>query len=114
MHPLQDLITDGNEPNGNIEYIVTYDVPQIGQRNPITKGTVVNNVKRRVIDGHNHGYEFTIKETGETSITMYAWALAENTVENLIELETYWAMQEQVKAYQKAVRRQGKRLKTLE
>jgi hypothetical protein len=113
-HPLQSLVTDGKDSAIELEYIVTYDVPQIGERSPIAKGTIVNNVKRNIVDGHHHGYIFTIKETGEESITMYPWALAVNNIANKAELETYWAMQKQVKVYQRLVTKQGQRLQTLQ
>lgn len=116
MHPLQSLIKDGKEPNENIEYVVTYDIPEMGflvKELPVSKGTIVINVKRNIVADYHHGYEFTIKETGEKHITMYAWALAENTPNNVKELCEYWRLQEEVVIARKAVKQQSNKLKTL-
>ena len=86
-----DFIIDKNIkiPIKGMEYIYRMNMvwkPEIRlQSFPIKINTIVINVVRK----ENGGFEFTNKETGERLCTNYAWALAENTVENIIRIQEY-------------------------
>jgi hypothetical protein len=85
-----DFLIDKNnsQPNPDMEYIYRMDMvwtPNELKDKPIKVGTIVNNV----VQLENKSYEFTNKETGELLRTNYAWALAENTPENVERIELY-------------------------
>jgi hypothetical protein len=79
---------DNGQPKPDTEYIYMMDMVwtpnELGDK-PIKKGTIVTNV----IQLKNKSYEFLNKETGEVLRTNYAWALAENTTENIERIKIY-------------------------
>jgi hypothetical protein len=79
---------DNRTPKIGLEYIYRHDMvwkPNDLTGYPIKVGTIVTNV----IQISNRGYEFNIKGDTETLRTNYAWALAENTPDNLARIEEY-------------------------
>lgn len=79
---------DNTQPKVDMEYIYRLDIvwkPNELTSYPINIGTIVTNV----IQTNNGGYEFNIKGENETLRTNYAWALAENTPDNLAKIEEY-------------------------
>ena len=79
---LRDLVEDGEEPK-NTEYIFMCwgDDPRI------EVGIVVTNVK--LCPSEEGGYTFIDKETGKEMHTNYAWALMENTPENIVRINEW-------------------------
>ena len=99
-----DFLIDKNNgnPKPDMEYIYRLDMtwkPDELQHYPITIGTIVNNV----IQLDNRSYEFTIKDTGEVFRTNYAWALAENTPENIKKIKKYEDEYEKFKIHEKLI-----------
>jgi hypothetical protein len=90
---------DNGKPKPNMEYIYRLDMVwtpnELGDK-PIKVGTIMTNV----IQFDNGSYEFTCKETGETLRTKYAWALAENTTENILKIEKYEREYKKIKEYE--------------
>ena len=79
---------DNGKPKSEMEYIYRLDMvwtPNEFGDKPIKIGTIMTNV----IQLDNRSYEFTCKETGEILRTNYAWALAENTPENIQRMKEY-------------------------
>lgn len=71
----------------NVDYFLTYDVPQIEDAPPIPAGTVVYDVELLRPEGWDvllgtPRIRFTVRGTGRQHITHYNWALAEDTLEN--------------------------------
>ena len=79
---LRDLVEDGEEPK-NTEYIFMCwgDDPRI------EAGIVVTDVK--LCPPERGGYTFMDKETGKKMHTNYAWALMENTPENVVRINEW-------------------------
>lgn len=89
MAVLDYLIDKTNtKPKVDMEYIYRLDMvwkPDMLEGFPIKIGTILTNV----IQTSNRGYEFNIKGDTEKFRTNYAWALAENTPDNLARIEEY-------------------------
>ena len=79
---LRALVEDGEEPK-NTEYIFMCwgDDPRI------EAGIVVTDVK--LYSPERGGYTFIDKETGKKMHTNYAWALMENTPENVVRINEW-------------------------
>lgn len=85
-----DFLIDKNNgiPNSDMEYIYLMDMiwkPNDFNSFPIEKGTLMYNV----IQMSNKSYQFTCKKTGEIYCTNYAWALAENTIDNIEKIKKF-------------------------
>jgi len=89
MSYFDSLIDKNNgKPKVDIEYIYRMDmvwIPGKLEHKTIKIGTIVNNT----VQMENGSYQFNNKETGELLQTNYAWALAENTPENLEKIKRY-------------------------
>jgi len=110
-----DFLIDKNNghPKHDIEYIYRLDMvwkPGELEGYPIKIGTIVTDV----VQLENKSYEFTNKETGERLKTNYAWALAENTPENLKRIEEYDKERIKFKEYENKVEALRKQITTLE
>lgn len=109
-----DFLIDKNnkEPKSDIEYIYMLDVvwlpDKLGDR-PIKPKTIVTNVIRL----SNGSYEFKCKDTGEILRCNYAWALAENTPENINNIKIYEAELKKYKIATKKLELVKKNIKTL-
>lgn len=85
-----DCLIDKNNgnPKSDMEYIYRLDMVWVLDKlesKPIEIGTIMCDVKQCT----NGSYEFTCKETGERLRTNYAWALAENTPENVKRINKF-------------------------
>jgi hypothetical protein len=93
---------DNGKPKSDMEYIYRLDMVwtpnELGDK-PIKKGTIVTNV----VQLKNKSYEFLNKETGEVLKTNYAWALAENTPENVERIEIYEKEYKKFKEHEKLI-----------
>lgn len=93
---------DNGKPNPDMEYIYRLDkvwTPNKLESKPIKIGTIVINV----IQLKNRSYEFTCKETGEILRVTYAWALAENTPENVERIKKFDAEYLKFKEHEKLI-----------
>lgn len=91
---------DNGKPNPNMEYIYRMDMVWVpGKLGDIEmrKDSIVTNV----VQLQNGGYEFLCKETGRKLCTNYAWALAENTPENILRIQKYDEEYKKFKEYEK-------------
>ena len=87
---------DNGKPKQDMEYIYRLDIvwrPNELGSEEIKVGTIMTDV----IQLPNRSYQFKNKETGDILRTNYAWALAENTPENIIKIEKY---EEEYKKFQ--------------
>lgn len=110
-----DFLIDKNngQPKQGLEYIYRLDMvwkPGGLEGYPIKVGTIVTDV----VQLENKSYEFTNKETGERLKTNYAWALAENTPENLKRIEEYEKEWIKFKEYEKKIETLRKSIVTLD
>lgn len=90
------------EPKPELTYVYLMDMvwrPNELGHHPIAVGTVVTDV----IQKENKSYEFKIPGTEGTWRTNYAWALAENTVENIERIKIYHQEQAKLEEMQKRV-----------
>ena len=109
-----DFLIDktNGKPKPDMEYIYRLDMcwrPNELKHIPMKVGTIMTNV----VQLENKSYEFTCKETGERLRTNYAWALAENTPENVKLIEEYDKEYSKFKEYEKKVTSMLKKIKTL-
>lgn len=65
-------------------------------------------------EGPYGDYFFTDKETGKRYKTAYGWAFAENTPDNVVEIEKYIKKNKEVKLLKKEVKNLHKKITTLE
>lgn len=109
-HPSETIGVDKGLDPKPIEYVLTYDVPDIGDHVKATpKGSVVTDVSRSKYGG----YDYTVKSTGIRQTTYYPWALAENTPENIKQLEVCWEAHKRRDEAQRIVRAESRKIKTL-
>jgi hypothetical protein len=103
MAILDFLIDKTNgQPKPDMEYIYRLDMvwtPNKLEGKSIKIGTIVTNV----VQLENKGYQFICKETGELLRTNYAWALAENTPENVKRIAIYEKEYIEFKKFEKKI-----------
>ncbi len=104
---------DNGKPNPNMEYVYCLDIiwrPDRLGHSTIKKGSIMVDV----IQLDNKSYEFTSKENGERFRTNYAWALVENTPENIKLYNEYEIENMNLKIFQEKVKSLRAKVKTLE
>jgi len=93
-----------------MEYIYLFDMVwnAKGKSLPFEYGSIVVDVIKK------GRYSFTDKKTGKRYNTTYDWAFAENTPDNLIEINKYIEKVKEFDELKKMIRNQRKNITTLE